>query len=76
MRTAIAHTEANAVRYAGWYATEDAGNDPLTCEMCGSCEDVTFSGPDGDIPLCLDCTERPSRLWDPYYDAVYGAEVE
>ena len=72
----LPRTEADAARYAGWYADPlDDGTEPLVCALCGSSEDVSHGGPDGDTPLCLDCAERPSpSVWDPYYAAVYGAE--
>ncbi len=64
--------DADAALYAGWYAAAAPEPLELSCEICGSSEDVAFSGTDGDLAVCLDCAERPSHLWDPYFDAIYG----
>ena len=53
--TYTAYSEADAARYAGWYQAEFTGTEPLQCEMCGSIEDVSHTGPGGDEALCIDC---------------------
>lgn len=62
-----------------WFSSDGHRHDPLaglvTCEVCGSFEDVSLGGGAGDFPLCHDCAERGSpSMWELYYEQMMGAD--